>query len=331
MIISRRRVRFIWRSLLNCVGRLGKKFNVGTLAFNSSTNVKPYPYRVREILDASLPTDPLVDSSPLPTLDVAIPCTIKDLPLLESVVRAAVECSRNPIDEINVIVPATHMNTFAEYVASRLQPSFNLQLKNEELLLGKFLDVCELVAPPSRRGWLIQQVAKYLAVIHSNRQGVLVIDSDTVLSRKRTWLAPDGKQLVMMSFEYHAPYQLHYNRFRNIINPQSRPVNPRVSFVTHHQLMQSNFLTEMLGGEALWQHGLETWIRSADFQEKSPLCEYHCYGTYLTTTTNYGSFARWGNRALSRRDCDLTVLDNIQIRDFTKQGINSVSQHSYLL
>jgi hypothetical protein len=112
----------------------------------------------------------------------------------------------------------------------------------------------------------------------------------------------------------------------------------KVSFVTHHQLMQASILDEIFGsGEKDFHEGLQDWLKSIEFSKSnSPACEWHTYGTFMAT--NFPSrihLTQWRNVGLSRfsilpkrnrQIVDLSV-ENI-LSDFS--GLNSLSLHHYI-
>jgi hypothetical protein len=310
------------------LGFFGKKFAIFKLSNALSSEPAPFPRRVREILDASTPVNPIKWSPDLPEIELAIPSTLKDLPYLKLVIQSAIKNSYNPIRLVRVIVPSSELEQFRLALGGGVEGA-SLQVIDEERLLGNLWEICNKVAPLSRRGWLIQQVLKYLCVLTSESAGVLIMDSDTVLTTPRIWLDEGGTQLLMISYEYHLPYQLHFLKFKLVLNKSSgAPKSPRVSYVTHHQIMQPELLREMLGGDLNWEAGLRSWIGTIDFQTQSPACEYHCYGTYLALTrTDRYKLARWGNIAIQRSQFPGLSLNSSM---GTFRNVCSISVHAYL-
>jgi hypothetical protein len=293
---------------------------------------KPYPYRFRELLDASAPINPLAKHH-LPDIEIAIPSTKKDLPLLKLVIESAVTSCINKVNKVRIVVPPHEVKEFEQYVLRENLQSLNIEIINESDLLGNYLHLCESVAPSSRRGWLIQQVIKFLCAAKSASAGVLIIDSDTILLQPRAWLSDKGIQLLMMSLEYHPPYQEHYMEFQRSFSGLTKiECSPAVSFVTHHQLMQPFLVKKMFGGESSWTEGLEKWINLVNFKEFSPACEYHSYGTFVSTQFRHlCEEARWGNRSISRSKFE-NQFTRSQLKRITRSEPDalSISFHSYL-
>jgi len=268
----------------------------------------------------------------LPKIELCIPCTEKDMALLPTVVFSAVMNSNNKIGSIRIVVPPLQVEAFQKYLGEDFG-HLNLTIVSESTLLGDLISLCTSVAPSSRKGWLIQQVVKFMCVLTSAEDGVLILDADTVITRPRTWLQGNHSQILMISEEFHAPYQHHFVNFRASLKREcSAQDNPRVSFVTHHQLMQPAFLREMFGGDSIWKLGLESWIKAVNFSGNSPACEYHCYGTFMVTKNpKQIHFARWGNVAVPRMDPRVSN-QNLNLARLQAEFPNSlsVSMHTYL-
>jgi len=314
------------------LGPIGVLINLSRFSFKTSKSMSPYPLVFRKLIDASTPIDPLGGISSIPEIEMCIPCTEKDLALLRTVIHAAVTNSKNRINLIRIVVPALQVGIFQKYLGDDFN-HLNLIIVSEADLLGDLIPLCASIAPASRRGWLIQQVVKFMCVLTSAEDGVLILDSDTVITQQRTWLGSDQAQILMISEEFHAPYQHHFIKFQASLKPEELPQgNPRVSFVTHHQLMQPAFLREMFGGDYMWRFGLETWIKAVNFAGDSPACEYHCYGSFMVTNNaNRLHFARWGNIAVPRSDVRVSYqnLDLVKLRTEFPDSL-SISMHSYL-
>jgi len=319
-------------SSLYTLGTVGRMLHLSRLSYKVTRNISPFPLLLRKLIDYSTPVDPLASTASVPKIELCIPCTEKDMALLPTVVLSAVMNSNNKIGSIRIVVPPMQVEAFQKYLGEDFD-HLNLTVVSESALLGDLISLCSSVTPSSRRGWLIQQVVKFMCVLTSTEDGVLILDADTVITRPRTWLQDNHSQILMISEEFHDPYQHHFVKFQTSLKPEllARD-NPRVSFVTHHQLMQPVFLREMFGGDSIWKLGLESWIKAVDFSSNSPACEYHCYGTFMVTKKpKQIYFARWGNVAVPRVDPRVSNqnfnLVTLQI-EFPKSL--SVSMHAYL-
>jgi hypothetical protein len=194
--------------------------------------------------------------------------------------------------------------------------------------------------PKGRRGWIKQQALKILAAKKLGRHGTLLVDADTILLRPQKWLSSDGIQNLQISVEYHSPYQNQYEKFMLSGSYGSKILTARtkVSYVTHHQLMQNNILENIFGpDEKSFHDGLQRWLESIEFgATDSPASEWHTYGTFLAT--NFPSrihLTQWKNLSLSR--FSVSPKRNAQVMDLSVEnlfedfaGLNSLSLHHYI-
>ena len=147
----------------------------------------------------------------------------------------------------------------------------------------------------------------------------------------------DGQQVLAVSHSFHLPYAEHAERTLGE-NGKSQ----RVSYVTHHQLMQPTVVREMLraaaGGsnaDGFLDRGLVAWILGADYSEGAALAEYHSYGTWIMNTAPCSAtLVRWGNvevasaPLIARSDDEAENLLNILRSEYPRSW--SVSFHHYL-
>jgi hypothetical protein len=223
------------------------------------------PYALRQIISLAQPSDPLRGTI-LPTIDIVIPCHIKDFENLPLVIQGAKAGVINPIGEIKLITP--------EYLAMELQIRFpDCLVSTDESVLGADLvkAINEFV-PKEGRGWVIQQVIKFRMAIMSEQVATLILDADTVLLSPKIWLNSEGTQILCIANEYHLPYKNHIHK---VFGGQTH----LLSFVTHHQLMQRDSVREIFGQNG---EGLIDWVKAADFNESFPISEYETYVSILS-------------------------------------------------
>ena len=244
------------------------------------TGLESLPRSTFAALDTALPVDPLHSVSDPPAIDVVIVCAAKDLPTLPLCLEGIGRTCGNPVAKLLLVCPRAD-SAAAQSVAgaacrswqSAREPRVEV-LTDEELLPPALAARIDQLVPEARRGWVRQQLLKILAVLtRAASSAALVVDADTVLLRRRTWVAHDRRQALAVAREFHPPYALHAER---MWGPAVRW--SLVSFVTHHQLMQREVLEAMFGatGEALTR-----WLDSADWSETSAIAEYQCYGSWL--------------------------------------------------
>ena len=111
----------------------------------------------------------------------------------------------------------------------------------------------------------------------------------------------------------------------------------RVSFVTHHQVMQKKNLELMFNADEFrnYSTGLLSWLRSIDQKHSSGACEWHTYASYiLQTQPENVVLYRWLNSAISpKKFDDLIALEKQgSVFEIRKQFpmFNSISSHYYL-
>jgi len=334
--IIKKPIKAIWRTLLPHVRHLGLAMVARRKIVKKVTgfNINPYPFRIRELLDSILPSG--ITGQECSEIEVVIPSTAKDAPLLNLAISAVRQNTLNPIGKISIICPAKDV---ADIKAMNLH---EVDVLNEEDVLGKqLIKACDEVAPDNSKGWVRQQAIKYASVLHSSYLGVLILDSDTILLKPQTWLFSRGRQSLAISYEYHPPYQVHFEKF---LDSKHSPLFPRsearlrVSFVTHHQLMQPSVLRKFLSDDVQSspEVGLVNWVNQFDFVNSSPACEYHCYGTFITSFfPERVEYIQWANRAVSRKE--ITSRFGIETRQISLRELrsaypyqNSVSLHAYL-
>lgn len=255
----------------------------------------------RLLVDAFQPVDPLGREENLPSMDVIIPFVLKDLEMLGYAVSSVVQSSRNPIGRVALVTPK---RTFVqepkiEQLVTELVSShaslgdIPLELLvDEEILPHSVLSWLEQHKLPARdRGWVAQQLVKISCALASTFQASLVVDADTVLMHKRTWVTADGRQILMIGQESRDAFFSFTNKFLGF---QERA---RLSFVTHHQLMQKDILIRIFGSA----DGLVELMECAVQEACSPqglrsISEYEIYGAFLSETMSQrGIFASWGN------------------------------------
>jgi hypothetical protein len=261
-------------------------------ALSKATRGRPLPPQERQLFEMSQRTNPMRSLMALPTLDALVPCSEKDLGTLPVVVASIRSGSDNPMDRIVVVVPAD----LVQHVVGALDERCYV-LADEDLLDEATRRLVKSIVPAWRRGWVTQQLVKFEGVARSRRDGVLVVDADTVLLRPRTWLA-GSRQLLVPVHEFHPPYEDHFQRVFGRAG-----CSATVSWVAHHQLMRPSAVKAMFGlTESERSQRLGEWVQAADFSQPSALSEYHTYGRWIETHASVDfALGRWGNAAVPRQ------------------------------
>jgi hypothetical protein len=289
---------------------LGLFFMRVSLSLAKILKLQKLQYSLRQVISLAQPSDPLRDKI-LPTIDIAIPCHVKDFDNLPLVIQGAKSSVRNPIGKIKLITP--------EYLSAELQTKFPdcIVSTDESILSADLVKAINELVPKERTGWIIQQIIKFRMAITSDQVATLIVDADTILLTPKIWLNSQGTQILCIAEEYHPPYKKH---LRKVFGGQTH----LLSFVTHHQLMQRDSVREIFGQNG---EGLIEWLNLADFNESSSICEYETYGEWmLKHKPNQIVFSKWNNVPAIIKSGDTTYAD---ISDnYSKYG--SVSNHSYL-
>ena len=273
-------------------------------------NLQQIPFDLIKFISLSQPSDPLRGKI-LPTIDIAIPCHMKDFDNLPLVIQGAKACVRNPVGKVKLITP--------ESSSLELQTKFPdcLVITDESVLGAEIVEVINELVPKERTGWIIQQIIKFRMAATSDQVATLIVDADTVLLSPKIWLNSEGTQILCIANEYHIPYKEH---IRKVFGGQTH----LLSFTTHYQLMQRDFVREIFG-----QNGedLIAWMKAADFSESSPTSDYETYGEWMVMKNpNQVVFAKWNNVPAIIKSGDTTYAEIIY--NYSKYG--SVSNHSYL-
>ena len=293
-------------------------FSAAQISSLSRRSSDPVPSWVQRLTTCGysllLPDDPLAGQPGLP-LGLLIPSSLKDASLLPMTVSFAVKACANPIQSVTLVTPEAIAPAVLDHISRDLPCELLVALDSE--LLPPVVQEKLMCFPSSRRGWLRQQLLKWNGVLESSAPANLVIDADTILVRRRTWVT-EQHQLLTPVFENHTAYKSHVTR----VWAGELPPLP-LSFVAHHQLIQSCALKEMLAELGGPVEGQLAWLSAVDPNEGSGASEYDTYATWmLRRYPSAIAFGRWGNRTTTRRDL---------LGALAAPGRSlSISAHSYL-
>ena len=269
--------------------------------------------RVRAHFVDSLPFDPLASFEPAP-IEVFIPSSPRDLDVAGAAISGAMKYITNPIEKIVIATP--NPSEFRDLSTNALTHISSDEEVLGESLLSEILRVSKRWEDRIPGGWFVQQALKIEFARKSKSAGVLVIDSDTVLIRPRNFLDTRGIQILSPSYELHSPYVDHFKSYFKLPHRESK-----LSFVTHHQLLQPSIVREMFpNSEAVLR-----WCSSGDDNShSSPVSEYHSYGEYLNVM-----FPE--QRVLSSfRNAPMPRSEIHKLYTFKEQELGSISFHGYV-
>jgi hypothetical protein len=272
---------------------------------------KYLPLNTRALISLSQPIDPLRRARDLPGIELVIPFVEKDLRALPIVLETALKNIRNPVAQVTLITPKNAEGSGPRFshpesstALSKLladMPQVRL-VYDQDLLGAELLDKLQARFGEGDRnaGWVMQQLIKLSAALQSRHPGALILDSDTVLLTPKTWLNSSGRQLLQIAIEYHSDFMRHVEMFFGV------PKKHRLSFITHHQLMQPDVVREMFPDG---QKSLIAWWESSTDPIGRDLGDYEAYGSFLAHhhphRVSYGSFGNLFSPALDQFLYDL--------------------------
>jgi len=285
------------------------------------------PSVARLILISIWSTDPLRKEKDLPEIDLAIVFAYKDVELVPAAVLAAVHFSANPIKVVRLVTPSLDPPAVQESIGkveqASLRMNFSLEVYDDASLLGteRLRDLRSHQVPDRSLSWVTQQLLKLSAVLKSSQRATLIVDADTILLKRRTWLAKDGRQILMAPEWFRSLWTEDVERFLGL--KKSLPF----SFITHHQLMQRNIVETIFGADG---RKLIDWALSA----RRRIAEYETYGTYLAEVhPRLAVVARFGNVERAARPT-VSSIDSVEdLSDLSKScgsSCLSLSVHHYL-
>jgi len=277
----------------------------------------------RKLKSISLPPHPYFnDELSLPHIEVTIDCTRKDLGLLTRVIHSVEKNTKNPISVIHIVVPSELLEDAMVMLSYEIFRN-RINFLDENDVLSEELRGHIQSRFPSRYGWVIHQFLTLQQVLRSSTEGILSVDSDTMILRPMAFLNSTGVQVLMESLEYNR----HYYEFLNKIDANLPIDTP--SHVTHYSFFQKDILRDLLDRnqisdlEDFWDH-IE---KHADMENPSPFCidrEFYALGIrrYHSARFTLVKFANIG--------VDLKQILTRDLVDSLAESYNSVSAHSYL-
>jgi hypothetical protein len=284
--------------------------------------------RARKVIQEALPSQ--TQGVNRDDLQIGIVTREKDSKFLELCI-AAIKLSHPEVsNRIHIVCPDEDFETLRHRIDENVAIHCDSEFLNPEI--EKKLSRIDL----NRRGWIRQQIIKVSFSAHSENLYTLLVDSDTLLLKHQLWIDQDGRQLLAISQEYHPPYDIHFQRyFRDFFHRIPRKM--RVSFVTHHQVMQKQILSELFSFNinGLYTPGLIKWLNAIDPKESSGACEWHTYASFLLSEhPDQVNLYRWLNTPVAPKKIETLNLQDVEmtlnriVRDYPLN--NSISLHHYL-
>ena len=271
------------------------------------------PFKGRK-LDVNEPRD----------IELLVLCTEKDLATLPFALRSCEQFSLNPITGCSVVAPSACISMI-ENLLSDFAFSFPVHVLSEnsfidELLLSRIRSILK-----DNSGHAIQQLVKFGYVSLSSAEGVLVLDSDTILLKPQLWLDLHGRQLLQLAWEYIPEHyehleQLCHKKFDNSFNT-----------VTHHMLIQPHLLRSMSGikdSTDLYSYQNSAFDLANHSLQSIFSLDYLYYGLNLIYSfPDRVFFSRWCNKAAKPLESSEAYSSLLEISGDIPY--NSISFHAW--
>jgi hypothetical protein len=255
----------------------------------------------------------------MPALEILFVCAGKDLELLPIAVEAALRATKqHELHGVTIVVPERDL-IHAQNLTFQINQKVTILSESEKIPQDIDRRIREVFR--GRAGWVIQQILKVLCVSDSNAPGVLVCDSDTILTLNRIWFDTNGKQILTPSWERTAPY------YKFLADLGLGSERPKYTFVSHHMLMQPKFMLEARQ-YVKWislENLVDNLTVSYNGSDLSPFCiEFELYAQYMMQfRSEHIHLVKWSNLSLPRDK-------QAELHERSKQ-FASVSLHDYLV
>lgn len=258
------------------------------------------------------------------SIELIVVSTSKDFDILVHSVNYAIKAlSEYKYGGVRIIVPKRDLDECTKLFSGDNQ---KIKIIDETTIISS--DQINFLSQNfgTRYTWILQQLLKMQATLNSTADAVLILDSDTLLLRKRPWFDQQGKQILTPSFEFNPPYYIFLNK------TISSKVIPDYSFVSHHMIIQPKILKQIMIEINMpdLNQFLEYCCLHSDKSSSSPICiEYELYAQYITSRKpKCVFFARWANATIPKKYSRLIINSKI-LRFIFSHTFNSISFHSW--
>ena len=279
----------------------------------------------RNLLSRALPLDPL-DGEQLP-YTLAMYCSPKDISVLPYSLSAAVE--NLEIREVILMVAPEKLRPSIGIISRALGIEGRVRLVTDEELLEKYFgNITNVLHGASK-----MQMLKIASIFEIDDNFAMLLDSDTVILKKRKWLTPGGI-CVQISQEY-------MHRHQNFINknfPQLK--SEGLGFVTHHQVTPvSEIKSELIPRHRLQPLALEmqkAFNDAPNWRDYYP-SEWQIFGQFMRNKKNLNAnIVQFSNSGMPQSHIEHPeelIKESIEREVFRLKknfpDVNSVSFHSY--
>jgi hypothetical protein len=286
---------------------------------------KGYGSLIRFIKSASYGSEHVSVENIVPSIELLFVSTRKDSETLVLAIRYAIKHSLNHISKIVVIVPDSQVTYFSDLLNEE-SPSNLVEVRSEDTQINESDRNRIRNVMGNRYGWTLQQFLTVSYCLSSKSEGVLAINSDTIILRDQLWLNSLGQQILMESYEFNSDY------YKIIEKINSQFVSLSRSHITHHMLFQPSLLWECLAYFKVsdLSEFIELFMSSVNPLTESPLCaEFEPYAQFLRKSKqDRVEMVKFGNLGLERSRH--SSLDEV-VDKYEKAGnYNSISFHSWM-
>lgn len=261
-------------------------------------------------------------------IDLFLACAGKDLLTLPLAISAAAANVKNPIRSISVVVPDQDrekaQSVLTEALSRVTLDRVTISVDSDWVSSETISDLRQVFG--NRFGWVLQQIITTNFVLKSASRGVLVINSDTVLTRPKLFLDSNGKQILHRSSEFNEPY---YTYLRSL----DEDLEVKSSHVTHHMLMQPDLMRAVMrhiGFESIDALGRSVIDFSSKTGQLQFCLEFELYAQFVKSLFPERIIEiKFSNISVSRTD-EVAVLERQANQIGRSKMFNSVSFHDYL-
>ena len=249
-------------------------------------------------------------------IDVIIPCTEKDLPILELCIQGIKD--NGNIRRI-IVLSKDQLTNNAEWFDETKYPFSFQDIKNA--LVNDIPERLKEIESTSRTGWYYQQLLKLYThyVIPGISSNILILDSDTIFLKPVDFINDKGAAIFSTYRQYHKPYFQHAKR----LLPNFEKVNSR-SGITNYMLFQKPVLDRIFQ-EVESLHQKPFWKIFCNLVDTKDLSfagasEFEIYFNYALSRSDQFSI-----KTLKHRD--LRHIKSIQ--RYKAANFDSVTLHAY--
>lgn len=262
-----------------------------------------------------------------PPIELLLVCAAKDFDTLPFAIEQALANCVNSIYRVTVITPDKD-KVAADSVCRPMRDDSGLQItvQCDSDWLSQEAIVNLKHSFGDRFGWIAQQLITTSFVLQSAADAVLVLNADTFLTRKQTFLKSNGNQILHRSSEYMPDYY----RFLRALE---KKLVTKATHITHHMLMQPAILRQIF--ESLGLSGIadlqDRVIKFAAITGQKAFClEFEVYAQFAKELfPERMDEVKFANIGVPRPGNDREIRKLIEYHQ--KAGrFNSVSLHDYL-